>query len=131
MASTRDIQRRIKSVKNIGKVTKAMEMVGARYIHIMVPCPLGWGSAPQDTIRVARLAVESGFFPLFEAEHGRVTSSHKIRRKVPVDDYLRLQRRFAHLFKEGEQNTERLAALQRMADANLERFNRLDGGEDT
>ena len=108
------------------KVTRAMGMEGARYIHIMVPCPLGWGSAPQDTIRVARLAVESGFFPLFEAEHGRVTRSHKIRRKVPVEDYLRLQRRFAHLFKEGERNAERLAALQRMADANIERFNLLD-----
>ena len=108
------------------KVTRAMGMEGARYIHIMVPCPLGWGSAPQDTIRVARLAVESGFFPLFEAEHGRVTRSHKIRRKVPVEEYLRLQRRFAHLFKEGSQNAERLAALQRMADANIERFNLLD-----
>ena len=47
------------------KVTKATEIRGARYIHIMVPCPLGWGSASEDTIRVARLAVESGLFPLF------------------------------------------------------------------
>ena len=91
----------------------------------MVPCPLGWGSAPQDTIRIARLAVESGLFPLFEAEHGRVTRSNRIRRQVPVEDYLRLQRRFAHLFKDGEQNAERLAALQRMADANIERFDLL------
>lgn len=52
------------------KVTRAMSHSGARYIHIMVPCPLGWGSAPCDTIRIARLAVASGLFPLFEAEHG-------------------------------------------------------------
>ena len=55
------------------KVTKAMGIHGARYMHIHVPCPLGWGSAPQDTIRLARLAVECGLFPLFEAEHGVVT----------------------------------------------------------
>jgi pyruvate ferredoxin oxidoreductase beta subunit len=107
------------------KVTKAMGIEGSRYIHIMVPCPLGWGSAPEATIRVARLAVESGLFPLFEAEHGQVTNSKKIRRRVPVEDYLRLQRRFAHLFKEGREDTERLAAIQRMADANIERFNLL------
>src|SRR4051812_45671758 len=48
------------------KVMRAMTYRGARYIHILVPCPLGWGSATRDTIRVARLATESGFFPLFE-----------------------------------------------------------------
>src|SRR3974390_2085450 len=45
------------------KATKAMSFRGARYLHIHVPCPLGWGSALQDTIRLARLAVEHGLFP--------------------------------------------------------------------
>ncbi len=107
------------------KITTAMDISGSRYIHIMVPCPLGWGSAPHDTIRLARLAVESGLFPLFEAEHGEVTQSNKIRRKVPVEEYLRPQRRFAHLFRKGHEDTERLAALQRMADVNIKRFNLL------
>jgi pyruvate ferredoxin oxidoreductase beta subunit len=52
------------------KVTRAMGIRGARYIHIHVPCPLGWGSLPADTIRLARLAVESGLYPLIEAEYG-------------------------------------------------------------
>lgn len=104
------------------KVTKAMEVSGARYIHIMVPCPLGWGSKSEDTIKVARTAVESGLFPLFEAAHGEVTAVKKIRRKVPVEDYLRLQRRFAHLFKKDAEDTERIAAIQRMADANIEKY---------
>ncbi len=104
------------------KVTKAMTIRGARYIHIMVPCPLGWGSAAEDTIRVARLAVESGLFPLFEAEHGAVVSVSKIRRRIPVEDYLRLQRRFAHLFKKGAEDRERIDAIQRMADANIEKY---------
>ena len=53
------------------KVRYAMGIRGARYIHIFVPCPLGWGSAPEDTIRIARLAVETGLFPLFEAQDGK------------------------------------------------------------
>lgn len=113
------------------KVTRAMGMSGARYIHIMVPCPLGWGSAPCDTIRIARLAVASGLFPLFEAEHGEVVRSNKIRRPVPVEDYLRLQKRFAHLFKKGHEDTERLAMIQRMADSNIKRFNLLDEGDES
>ena len=101
------------------KVTRAMGIPGARYVHIHVPCPLGWGSAPENTIRVARLAVESGLFPLFEAEHGRIVSRYLLRRRVPVDEYLKLQRRFAHLF--GKQpDLETLAAIQEMADRNIE-----------
>ena len=76
-----------------------MDFHGARYLHILVPCPLGWGSSPADTIKVARLAVESALFPVFEAEAGEVVSATPIRRQVPVTDYLRLQGRYAHLFR--------------------------------
>jgi pyruvate ferredoxin oxidoreductase beta subunit len=110
------------------KVTKAMGISGARYIHIYVPCPLGWGTAAHDTIRIARLAVECGLFPLFEAEHGVVTRSHPIRRRVPVEEYLRPQRRFAHLFRKGHEDTGRIAALQAIADANIRRFDLLGEG---
>ena len=51
-----------------------MEFRGARYLHVFVPCPLGWGSASRDTIRIARLAKETGLFPVFEAEHGEVVA---------------------------------------------------------
>src|SRR5512139_1159167 len=107
------------------KVLKAMSLHGARYIHIHVPCPLGWGSASHDTIRLARLAVESGLFPLFEAEHGVITGSRKIRRRVPVDDYLKLQRRFAHLFST-EEGRERISRLQGLADRNISEYRLLD-----
>jgi pyruvate ferredoxin oxidoreductase beta subunit len=111
------------------KVTRAMSLHGARYIHIHTPCPLGWGAPSHETIRLARLAVESGLFPLFEAEHGRVTASRKIRRKTPVADYLKLQKRFAHLFtsKDGARD---LARLQAIADHNIAEFHLLDGEED-
>ena len=107
------------------KVTKAMATGGARYIHILVPCPLGWGSAPSDTIKIARLAVESGLFPLFEAKHGELTEVTKIRRRVRVEDYLRPQRRFAHLFRE-PRNSEAIAAIQEIADRNIARFDLLE-----
>lgn len=112
------------------KVTRAMGIGGARYIHIFVPCPLGWGSATEDTIRIARLAVECGLFPLFEAKHGEVVSVGKIRRRVPVDDYLRLQRRYAHLFRKGAEDRPRIEAIQRMADANIARYGLIDAEED-
>ena len=103
------------------KVTTAMEIHGARYIHIHVPCPLGWGSAPADTIKLARLAVESGLFPLFEARDGHVTTRTQIRRKVVVDEYLKLQKRFAHLFASAE-GRDRLVQVQAMADRNIAEF---------
>ena len=103
------------------KVTYAMSLHGARYIHIHVPCPLGWGSVPADTIRIARLAVESGLFPLFEAHDGKVTARTPIRRQVPVDEYLKLQKRFAHLFVNAAAR-ERIAAIQEIADRNVAEF---------
>jgi len=110
------------------KVTTAMAIRGARYIHIHVPCPLGWGSAPADTIRIARLAVESGLFPLYEAHDGQVTARTPIRRRVPVDDYLKLQKRFAHLFA-NEAGKERIALVQAVADRNIAEFGLLAGDD--
>lgn len=117
------------SVSNLrdleAKVTYAMGVEGARYIHILVPCPLGWGSAPEDTIKIARLAVESGLFPLYEAHHGHVTSRTPIRNRVPVTDYLTTQKRFAHLFGR-TRDDERIARIQAQADANIAEFGLLD-----
>ncbi len=107
------------------KVTRAMEIRGARYIHIFVPCPLGWGSAPEDTILIARLALECGLFPLFEARDGKVTSRTTIRSQVPVTDYLKRQKRFAHLFGKPP-DVERIARIQRMADQNIVDFGLLE-----
>src|SRR6476619_5257011 len=61
------------------KVHRAMSMRGARYLHVLCPCPLGWGSAPADTVRLARLAQRSGLFPVIEARHGSVTAALPIR----------------------------------------------------
>jgi pyruvate ferredoxin oxidoreductase beta subunit len=112
------------------KVERAMEFHGPRYLHVFVPCPLGWGSASRDTIRIARLVKETGLFPVFEAEHGEVVSVSKIRRQVLVEEYLKLQRRYAHLFgpKGRPDVVERLQAI---ADRNIKRFGLLADERET
>jgi pyruvate ferredoxin oxidoreductase beta subunit len=77
---------------------------------------------------MARLARETGLFPVFEAEHGEVTSVSKIRRQLPVEEYLKPQTRFAHLFKPPG-HPEVVARLQQLADRNIRRFGLLDGTE--
>lgn len=109
------------------KVRRAMEFQGARYIHILVPCPLGWGTASNETIQIARLAKETGMFPVFEAEYGEVKSVVAIRRQLPVEEYLRPQKRYAHLFGKTPQ-VEVIAKLQALADRNIKKYGLLDGG---
>jgi len=110
------------------KVTKAMGLRGARYIEIFVPCPLGWGSKPGDTIKLARMAVESGMYPLFEAENGEMTGVTKIRRQIPVAEYFKPQRRFAHVLKPA--NASQLEQLEAIADRNIKRFDLLRREDD-
>jgi len=103
------------------KVRRAMTFRGARYLHLFVPCPLGWGHAAEDTIRISRLAKETGLFPVFEAEAGEVVSVSKIRRQAPVEAYLRPQKRFAHLFGDTPR-TEVIGRIQAIADRNIRRY---------
>ncbi|MFT3962679.1 thiamine pyrophosphate-dependent enzyme [Propionivibrio sp.] len=106
------------------KVRKAMTFRGARYIHILVPCPLGWGTPSHDTLRMSRLAKETGLFPVFEAENGELTNSTKIRRLLPVEEYLRPQKRFAHLFGRTPA-IDTIARLQAIADKNVRKYDLL------
>ena len=107
------------------KIQRAMGFHGPRYVHVLVPCPLGWGAEARDTVRLARLAKETGLFPVFEAEAGEIVSVSRIRRRVPVEEYLQLQRRFAHLFGDPPRE-DVVAALQAMADRNIRRFGLLE-----
>jgi pyruvate ferredoxin oxidoreductase beta subunit len=107
------------------KVTRAMQLHGPRYIHVLVTCPLGWGAVSSDSVRIARLAAETGIFPVFEGEHGDVTAVTKIRRRTPVEEYLQPQRRYAHLFSPVRRD-EVIARLQARADRNIARFGLLE-----
>ena len=116
VAELRDLER---------KVTRAMEFHGARYVHVLVPCPLGWGSATAETVLIARLAKECGPVPGVRGRRRRITEVSRIRRQVPVEEYLRRQKRFAHLFK-GDGRPDVVARLQALADRNIERFGLLE-----
>jgi pyruvate ferredoxin oxidoreductase beta subunit len=110
-----------------GKVRTAMKHRGARYLHILVTCPLGWGTKTADSIKMARLATQSGLFPVFEAEYGEVTGVTPIRQRVPVEDYLRPQRRFAHLF--GPHGDEpALERLRGQAERNIRQYHLMAEG---
>lgn len=111
------------------KITKAMSFRGARYVEIFVPCPLGWGSAPADTIKVARLAVQTGMFALIEAEYGKLQAVTKIHDLRPVEAYLKLQKRFAHVFE--PENVHQLQGLREIAEHNLRTFDLVADEEDT
>lgn len=104
------------------KIIKATNIRGARYIHVHVPCPLGWGYASSETISVAIAAIRSGLFPLFEAENGNFVGSTKIDEIIPVEQYLKMQKRFAHAFPKGIPNEEVIAEYQSIADYNIAKY---------
>ena len=81
----------------IQKVKKAVAADGASYIHILSVCPTGWRSLPELSIKLGRLAVETGVFPLYEVENGRYRLSLDFPELRPLKEYTKLQGRFRHL----------------------------------
>ena len=82
------------------KFKKALEIKGPRFIHILSPCPPGWRYPEEKTIEVARKAVMSKVFPLYEVEGGRWRVTFKPARSIPVEEYLKMQGRFRYLPRE-------------------------------
>ena len=103
------------------KVKKAMAIKGAKYLQVDVPCVPGWKYEPKYSVKLAQLAVQTGLYPLFEAEYDKIISVKKISKKVPVEEYLKLQGRFKHLFKD-EAGRAEIEKIQKIADDNIERF---------
>jgi len=82
----------------IAKVRKAIEVDGPAVIHVISPCPLGWRSDPANTMKIARLAVQTTYFPIYEIEKGKYRLNVKVPRPLPVEEFLKTQGRFSHLF---------------------------------
>lgn len=83
------------------KFLKAKGIVGMRFIHILAPCPAGWKMASELTVEIARMAVESNVFPLYEVEDGvRYHITYHPKRPISVEQYLKVQGRFKHLTPE-------------------------------
>jgi pyruvate ferredoxin oxidoreductase beta subunit len=81
------------------KIEKARDMSGPRMIIALSPCPTGWDYDPRDSVDIGRLAVKTGVWPLKEYQNGAITHTRIPRERPPVEDYLRRQGRFAHLFE--------------------------------
>ncbi|MBN2488392.1 MAG: pyruvate synthase subunit beta [Methanosarcinaceae archaeon] len=105
----------------IRKIRAAIDTKGPTYVHVHSPCTTGWGFDTSKTVEVARLAVETAMWPMYEIENGRVIKVHKIKEQKPVEDYLKMQRRFKHLFTM-EGGDEEIKKIQHIADTNVEEF---------
>jgi pyruvate ferredoxin oxidoreductase beta subunit len=81
----------------MAKVAKGAATPGPAYVHILSPCPTGWRCATDLTVRIGRLAVETGIFPLYEVENGKYRLNFDFPKLRPVTDYMKLQGRFRHL----------------------------------
>ncbi len=81
----------------MAKVKKGVAIPGPAYIHILSVCPTGWRCPPDLSVKIGRLAVETGIFPLYEIESGRYKLTIDLSELRPVQDYLKLQGRFRHL----------------------------------
>ncbi len=103
------------------KVKKALKIKGPKFLHVHVPCPLGWIYKSELTIDIARVAVQTALFPIVEFEYNKLTRVRKITKdRRPVEDYLKPQGRFKHLFKEGGE--AELAKIRKIADDNVARY---------
>ena len=104
------------------KFVKAKKIRGTRYIHLYVPCPPGWAYPPKDTVKMGRLAVETGISPLFEIENGRFRFTGRSKsmaekgNRLPVINYLEKQGRFRKM------NIEQLHQMQRWVDGKWQEY---------
>lgn len=107
------------------KVEKALSIAGPKFLQVLSPCPLGWDHDAALSVQVSRLAVETGLFPLVELEHGEVSRVMRVTQQRPVDDYLKTQGRFKHLFKD-KQGLAEIRHIQALADRRIQRYDLLN-----
>ena len=82
------------------KSEKAIYTEGPTFLSVLAPCPRGWGYPTDDLLPIIRAAVDTCFWPLYEVENGVYTVTYKPAKKLPVEEFLKMQKRFRHMFKE-------------------------------
>lgn len=97
------------------KIETARNLKGPRLIIALAPCPTGWDYDPQQTVEIGKLAVKSGVWPLKEYIDGEIIHTKIPKQRAPVEEYLKLQGRFAHLF-EPQRNDELIVEIQNKID---------------
>ena len=100
------------------KAEKAIYTEGASFLNMMTPCPRGWRYETSEIMKICKLAVETCYWPLFEVDHGKWILNYEPKKKLPIEDFLREQGRFSHLFKKG--NEDLLVQFQQEVDRRWE-----------
>lgn len=103
----------------VKKTRKARDAQGPSFLHVLSPCPPGWKFSSEKTVELARLAVDTKIFPLYEVEGGVYRISRKPQQPQPVRDYLDTQGRFGHLTEEA------VRRIQREVDVTWDRLTKL------
>jgi len=104
------------------KVEKALEIKGPKFMNVIMPCTLGWRFMPERGIEIAKLAVETCFWPLYEVEEGSYKLTYKPKEKKPLAEFIKPQGRFSHLAK-GDNKTI-IDELQGRVDKDWEDLNK-------
>lgn len=99
----------------IRKAEKAFSIPGPKFMNVLQPCRLGWSYPPEKTIEIGKLAVETCMWPMYEIENGKFKLSMKPKEKKPISEFFKMQDRFRHLLKPGNEGL--LADLQAEVDA--------------
>ncbi len=113
----------------VSKTQKALSVEGPAFLNIIAPCPRGWRAQPDETIDLARLAVDTGYWPLYEVENGEWNITYTPRDRRPVSEWLERQGRFRHLF--GDENEHIVEELQEEVDAKWERLRKMESLSDS
>ena len=106
------------------KAEKAIYTEGPTFLNVLAPCPRGWGYPTDMLTQINKLAVETCYWPLYEIENGKYKITYKPTKKLPVEEFLRPQRRFKHMFKPG--NEWMLEVFQQEVDKRWEELLKLE-----
>ncbi len=103
------------------KLLKAKEAIkeGMAYIHVLAPCPTGWKFKTEYTVEVSKAAVETNYFPLWEAEEGVIKFTYEVQNPQPIQEYIKYMGRFAHLTE------DEIRQLQEKVDKSYEKIKRI------
>ena len=108
------------------KAEKAIYTEGPAFLNVMSPCPRGWGYSTDDLMKINKLAVETCYWPLYEVVNGEYHITYKPAKKLPIEEFLKPQKRFKHLFKPG--NEWMIQDFQKIVDERWQELLELDKG---
>ena len=106
------------------KSEKAIYTEGPTFLNVMAPCPRGWGYNTEDLMQINKLAADTCYWPLYEVVNGVYKITYKPAKKLPIEEFLRPQKRFRHMFKPG--NEWMIEQLQKEVDERWEELLRLE-----